>query len=112
MNIVMDKSYLQAKNEYKIKTLSRENQYFITRSFLYEVIKEDASKRAQLFNKFDKTNPYILLPTFSDLVLYEMQNQKPCGLPSMHAKQRDYSLHTNLCNKDYHLTKEQLIVFQ
>jgi len=112
MNIVMDKSYLQGKNEDKIKTLSIENQYFITRSFLYEVIKEDASIRAQLFNKFDKTNPYILLPTFSDLLLYEMQNQKPCGLPSIHVKKRDYSLHINLCNKDYHLTKEQLIVFQ
>ena len=112
MNIVMDKSYLRGENEDKIKTLAIDNQYFITRSFLYGVVKESASKRAQLFKKFNKENPYILLPTFSNLFQYEMQNQKSCGLPSIHVKQRDYSLHTNLCNKDYHLTKEQLIVFQ
>lgn len=112
MNIVMDKSYLQGKNKDQIRTLARGNQYFITRSFLYEVIKECPSNRAKLFKKFNEEKPYILLPTFSDLFQYEMKNGKPCGLPSTYVVQRDYGFHSNLCNEDYHLTDEKLMVLK
>ena len=105
--IVLDKSFLRGESSSKIKELSKNNTFLMPFSLLYELVKETPKERVKLFRKFQKGTPYLLLPTFHKLFQYETENNRPIDMPSSYTQERDYSLHEQLCDENFHLSQEQ-----
>ncbi|MBM4066432.1 MAG: hypothetical protein FJ266_12465 [Planctomycetes bacterium] len=79
MEIILDKSYLQAAKEKEISSLCNEHFIIFPEELLYELV---TTKETALFACFkhlpDQSNPVALMPRLAKLIQYELGLQRPC----------------------------------
>lgn len=80
MQIVIDKSYLQAAPTKSVRRLCEENTVLFLETLLYELLSTRRNVRAACFTKLpDATNPVVLIPRVGPLFRYEMEHLQPAS---------------------------------
>lgn len=79
MDVVIDKSYLQAISADKLRSLCSEHTALFTETLLYELLTTDEDAvRATCFKKLSKTNgAVVLMPCTGPLFRYEIEQLRP-----------------------------------
>ncbi|VAV84888.1 hypothetical protein MNBD_DELTA01-582 [hydrothermal vent metagenome] len=83
MDIVLDKSYLEAASKDAIGQLCDKNRVFMSESLFYELLTTTSKQRAMCFDKFpEKENPVEVINCLGFLLRYETKNKRPsCASP-------------------------------
>jgi len=110
MDIVLDKSYLQAASTGKIQSLCLENNVLMPESLLYELLTTTFNEeRTACFHKFPDTyDPVMLIPNVGTILRYEVKNRVPCNPVSQLAIGKGGRFNKKLRNGDYILPKDKV----
>lgn len=77
--IVLDKCYLRGASKKDVKALCDEHCVIMTDLLFMELL-SNLSDRARCFSKFPEgPNPVTLLPSVSNLLQFEIENNRPCS---------------------------------
>lgn len=104
--VVLDKNYLQSAPGAEIRALCARGASMPDVLF-YELI-SNPENRDKCFRKLPEgENPLVLLPGVSDLMRFEVRNNRPCGLPSRKPAATRYQFNKKLADRTFQLDAEQ-----
>lgn len=108
MDIVVDKSFLQACKRSDIERLIKNHRLIMPDTLFYELVTTDDDKRIKCFSKIPEIeNPMDLVPNIGALLRYENENKKPSYPLRKRRIDIKYVFNKRLTSEEFEFSKEQ-----
>jgi hypothetical protein len=108
LEIVLDKSYLEASGKAQIHRLCQEHTVLFLESLFYELLTTTVDQRIKCFSKLPPTeNPVALIPRLGPLLRYEIAQKKPARPLSAHQIGIPFSFNPGLLDPDFKILDNQ-----